>query len=189
MPRLPLWQWIVAIAFLVFYGFAVFALTRDYYLRHPQGAAPVAGPHGSSPARLQDQPPAAAPEIAGVLRGEDPAPIDRLADELFTQGHYAEALPLYERLIELSPDDVEAHNDLGLARHYTGDTLGALEVLERGTEKDPAHQRIWLTLGFVRAAAGETAAAREALERARSLAPRTPVGEEAARLIKQLEKG
>ena len=35
MPKLSPLQWLLLAVFLAFYGFAVFALTRDYYIRHP----------------------------------------------------------------------------------------------------------------------------------------------------------
>jgi hypothetical protein len=66
-------------------------------------------------------------------------------------------VPVYRRILELSPDDVEAHNDLGLALHYLGDTDGALTQLRAGAAKDAEHQRIWLTLGFVSLQAGDAA--------------------------------
>ena len=39
MPKLSPIQWIIVALFLGFYGFAVFALTRDHYLRNPPAAA------------------------------------------------------------------------------------------------------------------------------------------------------
>lgn len=182
MPRLSPWQWLLVAAFLIFYGFAVFALTRDYYLRHP-GPVAAAVPSGGPATWLQGQMQGPAPDLQAALAGTDPGPLGQLADDLFIQERYAEAVPLYRRILELTPDDVEIHNDLGLALHYTGETAAAIEVLQQGADMDAQHQRIWLTLGFVRAADGEIAAARRALEYARSLGPATPVGQEAGRLL------
>jgi len=192
MPRLTFWQWVFALVFLLFYGFAVFAITRDYYLRHPPvGAAASAEAQREGRARtwLEQELSGPAPDLDAALREGDPIRLGRLADRLFSDGQYAEALPLYRRLLELDPADVEVYNDLGLALHYLGRSGEALEVLERGVERDPDHQRIWLTLGFVRAAAGAAAGARDALERARALDPDTPVGEEASRLLRGLGSG
>lgn len=187
MPRLNLWQWIVAIVLLIFYGFAVFAITRDYYLRQPAPPEEASTPQAEQARTwLEEQVGAPAPDPDAALRSNDPVRLGQVADRLFTDGEYREAVPLYRRLLELEPRDVEAHNDLGLALHYTGRSGEALKILQAGVAKGPEHQRIWLTLGFVRAATGEVDGAREALRKARSLGPETPVGEEAERLLGRL---
>lgn len=173
-------------AFLAFYGFAVFALTRDYFLRHPPqvASAPVATPAA----------PAARPRLARpTLESESAVPaavvesnptlLAQRADDLFGQGRYLEAIPLYRRVLQQAADNLDAYNDLGLALHYAGQTAEALEVLARGTAKGPQFQRIWLTYGFVQSQAGDRAAAAATLTRARDLSPDTDVGKEAARLL------
>ena len=186
MPKLRPWQWVAFVVFLAFYGFAVFALTRDYYLRHPAPASAEQFPPGTS-TWLQQQ--MRGPRLdADAARSEtDPIRLGQLADHLFTQGRYAETVPIYRRLLELTPEDVEVYNDLGLALHYSGKTGPAVEVLRRGIDQDPQHQRIWLSLGFVLAVLGDNPGAREALERARSLGAETPIGEEATRILGKLD--
>jgi tetratricopeptide (TPR) repeat protein len=191
MPKLSPIQWLVFAAFLAFYGFAVFAITRDYYLRSPPRTASAPPPPHGLP--RSDQPTWIQREMqAGSLSPVAPTSVDPLelnqrADELFAQKRYAEAIAFYRRVIEVDPADAEAHNDLGLALHYTGASSEALEVLREGTRKDPAFQRVWLTLGFVSANSGDRAAAREALEKARSLDPGSGVGQEAERLLGLLD--
>jgi Flp pilus assembly protein TadD len=187
MPRLSPLQWSLFILFLFFYGFTVFAVTRDYYLRHPPRsavAAVPAAPHGL-PAQSAPRPTSSA--IPQAITETNPDLLAQQADALFVQRRYAEAVPVYRRLLELKPDDVEAHNDLGLALHYTGDSAAALTQLRAGTAKDAANQRIWLTLGFVSLQAGDAAEARMALERARDLGADTGVGQEATRLLDLIE--
>ncbi len=189
MPKLTPLQWLIALAFLAFYGFAVFALTRDYYVRHPirnpTPAAPTA-PHGlgggQRPSAMGSALDAVNP-IPPSIEENDPRLLGQRADALFAERRYREAIPLYRRVLELAPGDVEASNDLGLALHYGGDTAGALEVLRRASEASPSFQRVWLTLGFVTMQSGDTTAAREILTRARDLGPDTPVGQEATRLL------
>lgn len=186
MPKLNPWQWIAVIVFLAFYGFAVFALTRDYYLRQaPEtaGASPPAEPRTWLQEQLQGPP----PDIQAALTETDPQRIGQVADQLFVRGQHAEAVPLYQRILELAPDDVEAHNDLGLALYYSGQTAAALDVLGEGIAKNPKHQRVRLSLGFVRAVIGDEPGAREALEEARALGPNNSIGQEAQRLLDQLE--
>ena len=43
----------------------------------------------------------------------DPVQLNRAGDELFVQKRYAEAMPYYRRVLEISPEDADAANDLG----------------------------------------------------------------------------
>ena len=194
-PKLTPLQWLVAAGFLFFYGFAVFALTRDYYLRHPPGpaasaaapAAPHALPAGETAAlgaRMRAAlDGAAGSEMPPELMDADPEVLGEQADRLFAQQRFAAAIPLYRRLLELRPDDAEASNDLGLALHYSGSSAEALTVLAEGVAEAPDFQRIRLTQGFVAAQAGQPTLAREALNAAQDMDPDSDVGKEAARLL------
>jgi tetratricopeptide (TPR) repeat protein len=196
MPRLTPLQWLLFAAFLAFYGFAVFAVTRDYYLRNPPrvAAAPAdRAPHAVAPQRdrtfIQGEvlsgPGAAAPPPTGT----DPDQLNRAGDALFAQRRYAEAIPYYRRALELAPDEPDAGNDLGLSLYYAGQAGEALEVLRSAAQRSPAFQRIWLTLGFVSANTGDRSAARDALGKARDMDPENDIGQEAARLLGLLEGG
>jgi tetratricopeptide (TPR) repeat protein len=192
MPTLSPIQWVVFALFLAFYGFAVFALTRDHYLRNPTPSLAsepaVQSPHGlpasQRPQRTWIQG-AMQPGGGGVpaaVAETNPVLLNRKADELFAQRRYGEAIPLYRRVIELAPEDLDAYNDLGLAFHYSGQSRASLDALRAGTAKDPEFQRIWLTLGFVSSQSGDAAGAQEALEKARDLDPDNGIGQEAKRM-------
>jgi Flp pilus assembly protein TadD len=192
MPKLSILQILAIIVFLIFYGFAVFAVTRDYYQRHPpQVAAVPATPHAA---------PSVAPRPAARVMAQDsaipaamvetnPTLLSQQADALFGDGRYAEAIPLYRRVLILKADDLDAYNDLGLALQYTGQTQAALDVLAEGTAKGPQFQRIWLTYGFVLAHSGDVAAATTTLTRARDLDPASDIGQEATRLLEAMQPG
>jgi len=194
MPKLSPIQWIIVALFLGFYGFAVFALTRDHYLRNPPAAATVApSPHGLSEPRREQR-----TWIRGAMQPSggivppsvtetNPRQLQRTADELFAQRRYSEAIPLYRHVIELDPQDLDAYNDLGLALHYSGQTQAGLEVLRAGVAKDPKMQRIWLSLGFVGAQSGIGGEAQDALQKARDLGPDNSMGKEAARMLGLLQ--
>ena len=197
MPRLTPLQWLVFAAFLAFYGFAVFALTRDYYLRYPprplasaaSGTQAGHGTPGAAPSTFIQR------EVAGLgapavpLTSQDPAQLNDAGDRLFGQKRYTEAIPYYRRALELDPADADASNDLGLALYYSGQSAAALEILRAGTQRAPDFQRIWLTLGFVSAGAGDQAGARAALEKARALGPDNAIGQEAKRQLDRLSGG
>jgi predicted Zn-dependent protease len=198
MPRLTPLQWLVVAAFLAFYGFAVFALTRDYYLRHPPRPLAAAAPLGTGARQSPAPPQAAAPptfiqrEMLAAAKptasptGTDPEQINLAGDQLFGQQRYAEAIAYYRRALELAPGDADASNDLGLALFYTGQSSEALKTLRAGAEGSPDFQRIWLTLGFVSAGAGDQAGARLALAKARDLGPDNGIGQEAQRQLDRL---
>lgn len=195
MPQLSPIQWLIVAVFLAFYGFAVFALTRDHYLRRPALATVPANPspHGLPTTRQQPRTwiqGAMQPGESGVpvsVTESNPALLNQNADELFAQKRYSAAIPLYRRVIELDPEDLDAYNDLGLALHYSGRSQAGLETLQEGAAKDPEFQRIWLTLGFVSAQAGDPAAAQPALEKARDLDPDNGIGQEATRMLSLLK--
>jgi len=185
LPKLTPLQWAIAIAFLAFYGFAVFALTRDYYLLHPP--RPAAAPAASAAGPGLGQQMRAALDDAGDLPAglteSDPVLLAQEADRLFAAERFAEAVTLYRRVLEMRPDDTDARNDLGLALFYAGNSAEGLKELRAGAEAAPGYQRIWLSLGFVAAQAGDTDLAREALTKAKVLDPDSDIGAEAARLL------
>ena len=197
LPKLSTLHWALLIIFLFFYGFAVFALTRDYYLRHPphieSQAEPLAhtvpGP-GAGTKALGARMRQALDDTQGSvdLSSTDPTALGKAADQLFLQQQFAAAIPVYERVLELVPTDPETHNDLGLALHYTGRSGEAVPMLRKGTELAPTFQRGWLSLGFVALQSGDAILGRSALERAQSLDPNTGIGNEATRLLELLDR-
>ena len=195
MPRLTPLQWSLFAVLLLFYGFAVFALTRDYYLRHPPRPLAASQAAGQAPPPSSSQSTFIQREVAGMgapavpLTSQDPEQLNDAGDQLFGQKRYTEAIPYYRRALELDPAAVDASNDLGLALYYSGQSAGALEILRAGAERAPDFQRIWLTLGFVSAGAGDQAGARAALDKARALGPDNAIGQEAKRQLDRLSGG
>ena len=187
MPKLTPLHWLLLVVFFAFYGFAVFAVTRDYYVRHP--TRPVAAeitPAASQPTghpaagvRAMD----AANAIPQAITETNPDLLRQRAGALFEERRFAPAIPVYRRILELAADDVETRNDLGLALFYTGDTAGALDTLRQATQTSPRAARAWLSLGYVALQTGDRPAALEALGRARDLGPDTAIGQEATRLL------
>ncbi len=205
LPKLTALQWVIFLVFLFFYGFTVFGITRDYYIRHPPRLPAAAqGTHQVPTDRDNTQGVAQTDALGNRMRqalegqgadggidlgSTDPLALGDAADRLFAARQFEAAIPIYRRVLELEPADAETHNDLGLALHYTGRAPEALQVLQQGTELDPDFQRIWLSLGFVALQNGDSALAREALERAQALDPDTEVADEAARLLGMIEGG
>ena len=195
MPKLTALQWIIVAAFQLFYGFAVFALTRDYYARRPPAPAlsrqAAPNPHAGRPATpAAPAPPPGQLDLGSAIPEsvvqKDPVLLAQLGDERFRQRQYQDAISIYRRVLEMRSDDVDTYNDLGLALHYSGDSEAALQILKQGAEKRPDFQRIWLTLGFVQVQTSEQGEAAFALRGAVRLDPANDVAGEAQRLLERL---
>ena len=163
--------WTLLLVFQVFFGLAVFAITREVYRQE----APTVSGHppmtaSSSPAwsrgiTATDVSQLSSPGLSEpALR--DPAEISRRANEYFVNRQYQGAAELYEQLLAFSPNDAEIYNNLGLTLFYSGQPDEALRRLNEGVAVDPDHQRIWLTLGYVNSELGNTEQARTALTNA-----------------------
>ncbi|MEW8684160.1 MAG: tetratricopeptide repeat protein [Candidatus Thiodiazotropha endolucinida] len=194
MPKFSVLIWLVIIVAQVTYGLLVYAITRSYY----EGASVTAS---QLPATVPEtvvspqvnsfdtvmQPAIKAQPSADALATDDPALIARLADDYFMRKEYPQAIELYERALQIDPDDVESYNDLGLSLFYIGQSQRAVEVLQTGASKQPDFQRIQLTLGFVLAQTGSKEAASAAFNRAIELGPDNTVGQEARRMLSEIE--
>ena len=117
----------------------------------------------------------------------NPVALASLGDEYFESRRYAMAIKVYEKVLELNPEDVDTYNDLGLALHSSGRSDEAIIKLKEGTEIDPSFQRIWLSLGFILIKMGQTEEARGVLEKAVEIDPESGMGGEARKFISYLD--
>ena len=183
--------WVLFVVFQVFFGLAVFAITREYYSQEPE-AVPAhpwnveqsasTWPQGfteSEIARLTSP----AGDVAAMT---DPVEIYRQANDFFVSKQYQQAAQLYERLIEFSPNDAEIYNNLGLTLHYLGRSDEALRWLNEGIAVDAQHQRIWLTLGYVNAQLGFTEQAKKALTKAIEVGENESIRQSATKMLEAL---
>lgn len=183
--------WVLFVVFQVFFGLAVFAITREYYSQEPQ-------PVPAHPWNVEQSAPTwsqglTASEIARLTSPardmtdiSDPVEIYRQANEYFVNKQYQQAAQLYERLLEFSPNDAEIYNNLGITLHYLGRSDEALRRLNEGIAVDEQHQRIWLTLGFVSAQLGFTERAREALTNAVEIGDNESIRQSATKMLEAL---
>jgi predicted Zn-dependent protease len=183
--------WVAMAAFQVFFGLAVFALTRAHYM---QPAAPALAP----PSAVNQSPLALGPggitELAQSRLShsssdsatQDPAELFRQASQAFSNQQYDRALDLYGRVSALSPGNVDVLNELGLTLHYLGRSAEALQKLNQGVAMDPTHQRIRLTLGFVHSQMGNIQEARAALTAATQLGTDQTIRQSALDMLRNL---
>ena len=110
----------------------------------------------------------------------------QVGDTYFGLRRFAEAIPHFEKAIELNPEDANLYNNLALSRHYTGNPIEGLKIIEEGLKRDPYYQRVWLTKGFLLAyGLGNPEEAAKAWEKAVALDPTTQVGKAAADYLKE----
>lgn len=182
--------WISMAVFQIFFGFAVFAITRDYYEQKPpklradpstisRSAGSWQGIAESDIARL-------APGVLDTQTPQDPVQISREANAFFARGQYAEAARLYEKLLAFDPKNVEVLNNLGLTLHYVGRSGEALRYLNEGVGLDAGNQRIWLTLGYVSSQLGKVEQARAALTKATETGSDESIRQSAQRMLNEL---
>lgn len=183
--------WTLLLVFQVFFGLAVFAITRDYYLedveapgRHTLAAAPTSaawsrGLSASDVSRLSS------PGLVDTMPS-DPVEIYRRAEEYFAGRQYAQAARLYEQLLAYAPEDAEIYNNLGLTLFYLGQPDDALRRLNEGVAVDASHQRIWLTLGYVNSQLGNIEEARTALTNATQRGGNASIREAAEQMLAEL---
>jgi serine/threonine protein kinase/regulator of sirC expression with transglutaminase-like and TPR domain len=109
--------------------------------------APVASP-APSPGPLQDgSSPAAADRPPTMPPTESLGAWLERADELFQQGRFADAVPWYEKVVQIQPDGTTAWFKLALAQENLGYTEAAVIAYDRILQLQPDDYLVWLKRG------------------------------------------
>jgi tetratricopeptide (TPR) repeat protein len=183
--------WISMTVLQIVFALAVFAITRQYYVRDSEdvstGLTMIREPSIISLDRTRqpDPLPAESP-VSSRPAGGDPVEISRQADMFFAGMQYDRAADLYEQLLAFDPNNVNTYNNLGLTLHYLGKSTEALRKLNEGVAVDPTYQRIRLTLGFVNASLGNIEQARTALTAAAQMDANNEIGQSATKMLADL---
>ncbi len=90
-------------------------------------------------------------------------------------GRLAEAVAIYQRILEVSPDDVEALRWLGSAVGQMGDICAAVSLLSRAHALAPDHVEVLLSLATMQRAAQAYEPALACYEQALALRPQSSV--------------
>lgn len=183
--------WILLAVFQLAFGLAVFAITRQAYLPDSTDAKELPAALGQNSMEWTDRISEISPALAVSTTSKqvaltEPVEISRQADQYFANQQYALAAGLYEKLVEIAPNNVDALNNLGITLHYLGRSGEALDWLRAGVALEPANQRIWLTLGFVNSQLGNIDEARAALTTAAEMGAATDVGQSAEKMLEDL---
>jgi tetratricopeptide (TPR) repeat protein len=102
---------------------------------------------------------------------KDPNLLGNYASFLARTGRPSEAVALYHRLLEITPDHPDGWMNLGLALVDAGNVQKGISALERAVELRPRHSPSWQAMGYARRAAGELDAAAQALTKSVTFDP------------------
>ena len=148
----------------------------------PAGGSPGTAQSGGMPAGLPEgHPPIDSALIIKQLQEEaaqnpkDPDIPLKLANFLYDQRQYQQAIEWYQKSLALNPNNVNARTDLGTAYYYTGQSAQALKEYEQSLAIDPDHKPTLLNVIVVNLEGiHNLAAARRAWDRLHTLDPANP---------------
>jgi tetratricopeptide (TPR) repeat protein len=106
---------------------------------------------------------------------KDPEVRLKLANFLYDQRQYAQAIEWYQRTLELDPKNVNARTDLGTAYFYTGRPREALREYRKSLALNPRHEPTLLNMVVVNLeGTHDLAAAQAAWDRLHKVNPNSP---------------
>ena len=125
------------------------------WTERPVASVPPAAPTDTSVSGAQPPPPDEA-RVADLIAAAETNAEDldsrvSLAELYFESHSFEEAIPRYEEVLTMMPDNVQASTNLGISYYYVGSSERAVEQLERSLEIEPTHAQTLVTLGIVKA--------------------------------------
>lgn len=125
------------------------------WTERPVASVPPAVPTDTSVGGAQPPPPDEA-RVADLIAAAEADAEDldsrvSLAELYFESHSFEEAIPRYEEVLAMMPDNVQASTNLGISYYYVGSSERAVEQLERSLEIEPTHAQTLVTLGIVKA--------------------------------------
>jgi cytochrome c-type biogenesis protein CcmH/NrfG len=146
-----------------------------------EGPASGASAGASGQALPPGHPPIADPATIQMIEQQasqnpnDPAPALQLANLFFDQGQYDQAVPWYQKALQLDPKNVSARTDLGTCFFNLGKPDEALREFRQSLEIDPRHEPTLFNVVVVNLEGKhDLRAAREAWEKLHRLNPNYP---------------
>jgi cytochrome c-type biogenesis protein CcmH/NrfG len=122
----------------------------------PVATAPPPAAQASSGSGQQAPPPldesrASAMKVTAQQNPTDAATRIELGNMYFDAGRFQEAVDWYQQALKITPRDVNASTDLGIAYYYMNDPDKALAQFDKSLAVDPSHAKTLLNVGIVRA--------------------------------------
>jgi tetratricopeptide (TPR) repeat protein len=114
-------------------------------------------------------------EDVAAQNPRDPSVRLKLANFLYDQKQYNQAIVWYQQALEINPKDVDARTDLGTAYFYTGRFQDALREYHQSLQLDPKHEPTLLNSIIVNLeGTHDLAAAQETWARLHKVNPNNP---------------
>lgn len=106
---------------------------------------------------------------------KDPAPALKLANYLYDQRKFEQAIDWYQKVVALDPKNVSARTDLGTSYFNVGRPQEALREFRRSLEIDPKHeQTLFNSIVVNLQGTHDLAAAQQAWDRLHAVSPNYP---------------
>ncbi|KAL1563773.1 TPR repeat-containing thioredoxin TTL1-like [Salvia divinorum] len=121
------------------------------------GLGPKQGPDGSRGLMVGGEP----AKKAGVRSSSDPEELKRMGNDCYKNGHFAEALSLYEKAIAMSPSNAAYHFNRAAALMGLRRFLEAVRECEEAIRLDPGYVKAHHRLGSLLLSLGQVESARE----------------------------
>jgi arylsulfatase A-like enzyme/Flp pilus assembly protein TadD len=110
--------------------------------------------------------------LSPLSQSEDPDTLNALGVALADSGRAGDARGLFQRVLALDPENVEAYGNLGIVRLRSNDAAGARDFFRKALDVDPRYARAWNGLGVALAQLSDERGAIESWEKAVTLDPR-----------------
>jgi tetratricopeptide (TPR) repeat protein len=111
----------------------------------------------------------------------------QLGNLYFDAERYDQAIEWYAQALKLAPKNVDVSTDLGVSYYYSNQPDKALAQFDQSLKLDPKHAKTILNVGVVKAfGKQDLQGAQAAWEQAIKLAPDSPEGQAAKRLLDTL---
>jgi len=126
-------------------------------------------------------------ESLAAQNPNDVQPRVQLGNIFFDGEQYAQSITWYEQALKINPNDANVSTDLGVAYYYTNQPDKALAQFDQSLKLDPKHTKTILNVGVVKAfAKQDLQGAQAAWEQAIKIAPDSPEGQAAKKLLDSL---
>jgi Flp pilus assembly protein TadD len=177
------WSAITAAAFLL--GAVITAVLYPSFATISSMELATEAPHQGKPRPTLEQ-------VDALRRAAEANPADmnaqlRYANILHDAMLLDQAIAQYKQYLEKVPEDVNARVDLGICYFEQEKYSEAIAEMEAALKHEPDHQLGNYNLGIVNYNAGNIAVAKDWFIRARNINPASPQGQNAARILQEIE--
>ncbi len=115
---------------------------------------------------------------------QNPDKLLNLANLNHDAGFFDKAISLYERYLNLKPNDFDAKVDMGVCFYELKNFDKAMEIFKSVIDKNPSHQIAYLNLGIVNLQLGKINEAKEIFKKCIALGEHTEAGHRAQELLR-----